>query len=506
MLRLMTVGRMLGLAVLGALCGCSLLLDTSEFRAGDRALRIDGIEPIQVTEGAMEPVIVRGQGLTEGVIVSAFVVLPGGDQPVPIAGRLESPDGTELGLLLDVPVLPELGPEDDPVSVRIDLERGDTLAADQLELRALSELVLDANMPLDTTEMAERYSEINVTGPAMIRGPQPARLVATRAIRINAVLDANGESASGDQPGPGGPGGCAGGAGGASNTDGQPGGCDLGGGRAGITATGDSGPGGSGGGGGCGDDALNGEGANSGVGGENVCSLELVPLGEPSNRGHGGGGGGSFESAIGGGGGGGGGVVELDAPLVVLNAAVTASGGNGAAGQSLQCDQPRFGGGGGGGSGGVVVVRADTLVVTERDRISARGGLGAQTCAGGPGGSSGAAGRVRIDVATLQSSTVGNIEQIADLFSRDNLWQGPRLATSTPRLTLSGQVAIRVRGDDQVTYALRVDREQPVTIGGEQTLELALERGLRVVCVLVQGVDPELSESQHCLTIAVLDR
>jgi hypothetical protein len=504
MLRLMTVGRMLGVVVLGALCGCSLLLDTSEFRADDRdrALRIDGLEPTQVAEGAMEPVIVRGQGFTRQVIVNAFVVLPGGEEPVPIADRLESLDGTELGLLLDLPVLPALGPSDPPAFVRIDLRQGDTQASDELELQALPELVLETDELLDTAKVAERYSEISVTGAAFVRGPEPARLVATRAIRINAALDASGDDAVGEQPGPGGPGGGTGGTGGAANADGTPGG-DQGGGRAGTAATDEAGPGGSGGGGGCADDGEDGDGANSGEGGDGVCSLELVPLGEPSNRGHGGGGGGSFDSAVGGGGGGGGGVIELDAPLVVLNAPVDASGGNGAPGVSPLCDQLGYGGGGGGGSGGVVVVRADTLVVTERDRISARGGLGAETCPGGPGGGDGAVGRVRIDLATLASSVIDDPEEVVDFFG-GSVWQGPRLAASTPRLTLSGQVPIRVRGDSAETYALRVDRDQVVEIDGEQTLELALERGLRVVCVLVQGVDPELSESNHCLTIAVL--
>ncbi|HWN71439.1 MAG TPA: hypothetical protein VNM90_27560, partial [Haliangium sp.] len=299
-------------------------------------------------------------------------------------------------------------------------------------------------------------------------------------------------------------GGCAGGAGGPANASGEPGGCEQGGGQPGTGVTG-TGPGGSGGGGGCAMMADDGTGANAGKGGSGVCRFDLVPLGVLTNRGHGGGGGGSFESAIGGGGGGGGGVVELDAPLVALNAPVDVSGGNGAPGASLECDPPRHGGGGGGGSGGVVLVRADTLVAPERDRISARGGVGGRTCAGGATGGSGAEGIIRIDLTALQSSVVTDIRDIPDLFSR-NLWQGPRLAASTPRLALSGRIPIQVRGDIEATYGLRVDRGQTVEINGEQTLELALERGLRVVCVLVQDVDPELSESQHCLTIAVLDR
>jgi hypothetical protein len=512
--RLMIVGRMLGGVVLGALCGCSLLIDTSEFRTGFPAeLRIDGIEPVRLPEGVMEPVIVRGQGLTRQVIVTAVVVWPGGEEPVPIADRLESPDGTELGLLLDLPVLAGYGPEDRNGFVRIDLRKGDIQAGGELEIDGLPELALEAGMPLGDAEVAQRYSEINVLAPTSLVSLEPARLVATRAIRINADLDATGMDATGETGGGAGPGGCSGGNGGAASQDGMPGGCDLGGGQPGTAATGSGGPGGGGGGGGCAVDGVAGgdtgggggdSGGIGGAGGDAVCSLDLVPLGKPSNRGHGGGGGGSFDDNVGGGGGGGGGVVELDAPLVVLNAVIRANGGNGAPGASSQCDQPTYGGGGGGGSGGVVVVRADTLVVTDSDRIAVGAGMGAETCPGGPTGGDGAAGRVRIDLATLQSSVVDNLEEVADFFSR-NVSQGPRLSASTPRLALSGQkVPIRVRGDAAKTYTVQVDRDQAVEIAGEQTMELALERGFRQVCALVQGVDPELSESKHCLTIAVL--
>jgi hypothetical protein len=512
--RLMTVGRTLWVVVLGALGGCSLLLDTSEFRTGERdpELRIDGIEPIQLPEGVMEPVIVRGQGLTRQVIVTAVAVWPGGEEPVPIADRLESPDGTELGLLLDLPVLPDFGPEGRDAFVRIDLRQGDIQAADQLEIEGLPELELEGGM-LDTADVARRYSEINVLGPLSVVGTEPARLVATRAIRINAALSARGKDATGEQAGAGGPGGCSGGTGGAASQGGTPGGCDQGGGQAGTGATGSGGPGGGGGGGGCAEDGVTGgdtggggggSGGIGGTGGEGVCSLELVPLGKPNNRGHGGGGGGSFDGNVGGGGGGGGGVIDLDARLVVLGDVIDVTGGNGAPGASPQCDQPTYGGGGGGGSGGVVMVRADSLVVAERELIVLAGGLGAQTCPGGPAGGAGAAGRVRIDLATLQSGEVDNIGQIADFFNRF-VSQGPRLSASTPRLALSGQtIPIRVRGDAATTYTVQVDRDQMVEIDGEQTMELALERGFRVVCALVQGVDPELSESKHCLTVAVL--
>jgi hypothetical protein len=77
MLHLMTIGRMLGLAVLGALCGCSLLLDTSEFRTSEGCAS-SGIEPIQVAEGSLEPAIVRGQGFTRRVVARAVLLLPGG--------------------------------------------------------------------------------------------------------------------------------------------------------------------------------------------------------------------------------------------------------------------------------------------------------------------------------------------------------------------------------------------------------------------------------------------
>src|SRR5690606_32647025 len=148
-----------------------------------------------------------------GAIVSAVVLLPDGPRLVPIVERRESANGRALGLLLDVPVLPGHGPAGDPVFVRIEARRGQRSGAGELERRAVPELQLEADDILETAKMAERYSEINVTGGARIQGIEPARLVATYAIRINGPVDASGEHAGGVQGGPGGPGGCPGGAG-----------------------------------------------------------------------------------------------------------------------------------------------------------------------------------------------------------------------------------------------------------------------------------------------------
>jgi hypothetical protein len=502
----MTVARILGLVALGALCGCSLLLDTDEFRT-DRSteLRVTEIDAQTLFEGATEPIIVHGEGLSESVIVNAAVMLDTGDEPVRILQKVVNGSGTQLGLLLEVPVLPDYDPPADGLTIHIELSRGDSSETRELAVVALPELE-PAPGTLNTADIAERYSEITVSGDLRLEGTAPARLVATSVIRISGVLSANGQDGSNDAPGAGGPGGCAGGAGGRDGISGQDGACETGGGRAGTGATG-TGPGGNGGGGGCARNGVTGADLNGGNGGDGICSDALVPLGMAGNQGHGGGGGGAFESASGGGGGGGGGVIELTASRVVLNRPVEARGGNGARGVSFECTQPRYAGAGGGGSGGVVMVRADTLVATGTDRISIVNGVGPHTCDGeGTGGGDGSPGWIRLDVASLESDSVPDLEYVADLFSRDHIWQGPRLVP-TPRLIVGSTASFVVTGDPAETYRLQLDGGQEVAVGGNQPEEIAVEPGLHEICALVQGDNlPLLPETQHCLTIAVLDR
>ena len=505
----MTAGRILGLAALCTLSGCSLLLDTDEFLAvpvlGD--VRIDSREPMQALEGARLPVILRGEGFSTNATVRAIVALPGGaEESVLVAEKRASRDGTALALLLDVPVLPGHAAADELASVQITVTQGRSTASATLDLTGLSELKVasEDNQVVNAAELENLYSEIVLEGAVTVIGDDPVRLVATNTIRIDRPIEASGQDATAEQPGSGGPGGCPGGAGGVAGVDsgnGKNGGCDQGGGRAGTGVSG-VGPAPSGGGGGCaaaaGDD---GDQAH----GDDTCTPELVPLGQPDNRGHGGGGGGAYESAGGGHGGGGGGVVELSAPIVSFGpyGELSARGGQGTPGAPLDCGQDRHAGSGGGGSGGVVLLRADKVLFSQEGIISVAGGTGGIICetSGGPGSD----GRVRIDVASIQLNgrPISAPETMVDFFSR-NVLRGPRLA-DTPQLAVSDAVLIGVRGDPEVTYDLLVDSSPPVAISGNQTLMLELEPGLRGVCVALRGVIPNSPESKHCLTIAVLD-
>jgi hypothetical protein len=506
----MTAGRILGLAALCTLSGCSLLLDTDDFLAvpelGD--VRIDSREPMQVLEGARLPVILRGEGFSSNAVVLAIVALPGGaEEPVPVAEKRASRDGTALALVLDVPVLPDHDDADELASVQITVTQGRSTASATLEIQALPELELGLgdNQVVKTAELESLYSEIVVDGAVTVIGDDPVRLVATHAIRINRPVDASGQDATAELPGSGGPGSCAGGAGGVAGVDsgnGKNGGCDQGGGRAGTGVSG-IGPAPSGGGGGCAAAAGGDDGDEAR--GDDTCTPELVPLGQPDNRGHGGGGGGAYESAPGGHGGGGGGVVELSAPFVSFGpyGELSARGGSGTPGAPLDCGQDRHAGSGGGGSGGVVLLRADTVLFGQEGIISVAGGTGGTICE--TSGGLGSDGRVRIDVAGIQLNDrpISAPETMVDFFSR-NVFRGPRLA-DTPQLAVGGPVRIGVRGDPEVTYDLLVDSSPPVEIRGNETRELVLEPGLRGVCVALRGVIPNAPESKHCLTIAVLD-
>lgn len=513
----MSAGRILGLAALYTLCGCSLLLDTSEYRevAEPGDVQIFSHEPEQVSEGATQPIILRGMGFSKNAVVSAVVTLPDGtvvtlpdgtDADVPVPQKLASGDRTELALLLEVPVLRGLDAEDGDVFVRITVSQGSSAATAELRLEALPEIQLVDNEVIKDGKLDALYSEIIVDGAVTATGNDPLRLVATHTIRIDRPLEAGGQDATIEGPGDGGPAGCAGGAGGVQTVNeglGQNGGCDLGGGRAGAGARAD-GIASPGGGGGCMADTASGN--TDEAHGDDTCTPELVPLGQPDNRGHGGGGGGAYESEVGGHGGGGGGAVELSAPRVTFgpNGALNARGGAGAPGDELDCNQNRYSGPGGGGSGGVVLLRADTVVFRREGVISVAGGAGGVTC--DARGGRGSNGQVRIDVASTRLGDDPNAapETIVDFFGR-NVWRGPRLAAATPRLARSGRVSIEVRGDPRVTYDLQVDGDPSVEVRGDETVALMLERGFRVVCVAPRVVDTKSPESNHCLTIAVID-
>lgn len=508
----MSAGRILGLAALYTLCGCSLLLDTSEYRevAEPGDVSIDRHEPTQVSEGATQPIILRGQGFSKNAVVKAFVVQPDGmGVDVTVSQKLVSGDRTELALLLEVPVLPGLDADDgddDDELVRITVSQGSFEASTDVILEALPELTLSEGQVVQAGDLDALYSQIVVEGAVTVTGDEPLRLVATHAIEIDQPLEAGGRDATAEGAGAGGPAGCPGGAGGIGGVDdgnGQNGGCELGGGRAGAGARAD-GVAIPGGGGGCMAEMAGG--TVDETHGEDRCTRELEPLGQPDNRGHGGGGGGAYESAVGGHGGGGGGAVELSAPRVTFgpNGALNARGGAGAPGAVFDCGQDRYSGPGGGGSGGVVLLRTDTLMFRHEGIISVAGGSGGTTCAAT--GGRGSHGQVRIDVASTRRGDNPNVapETIVDFFGR-NFWRGPRLAETTPRLAYSGEVSIEVRGDPKVAYDLQVDGEPPLEIDGNESEKLEMQRGFRVVCVAPRVVVTNSPESNHCLTIAVID-
>ncbi|WP_428268284.1 hypothetical protein [Haliangium sp.] len=478
-----------------ALAGCSLLLDTEEFREQVDAtrVRIDVVMPARVSEGSTAPILLQGEGFLADDLVRAVIDTEQGPMEASVLARQLGADGESMAVLVSVPVLADYDPGAGPWPLVLTVVQGPTQAQGDLVVDPLPELTLSGGS-VDTATLAPLYSRIDISAATVLTGVGPARLVATQSIRVNGALDASGAGATDAVGGAGGPGGCAGGG------SGEPGQC-AGGGAAGATGVDADGPG-AGGGGGCGVGAQAGGGVGGGDQGADACTEPLVPLGVAGNRGGGGGGGGVGQGQPGGGGGGSGGVIELSAPRLVLNAPVMARGGDGAPGAVVDCAGGVYGGGGGGGSGGVVLVRTDELLVNQESLISAGNGVGAQTCDadGGDGGD----GRVRLDIGGLDSGAgVAEVGDVVDFFGGE-VWYGPRLPPDTPALARAGAVAFQVRGDPDVGYELQVDEDPAQPVNGGGRLVLVLEPGLRHVCARVPGEDPDLSESRHCVSVAVV--
>ncbi len=135
-----------------------------------------------------------------------------------------------------------------------------------------------------------------------------------------------------------------------------------------------------------------------------------------------GGGGGSADylnrPAFGGtsaGGGGGGALRVWSATRIVINGRVLADGGDGGdayigTGRNAGCD-PQPGAAGGGGSGGLIFLRAPTLTVGVRARVSAVGGVGGfgSLYASGGAGGRGGLGRVRISATPTMCQLQGQV-------------------------------------------------------------------------------------------------
>ena len=498
--------RTLPFLLLTFLPSCSLLFDTSDLR-GDGEMADSGAmgappdaggeppgcvaEALDAVEGATVPVILTGEGFGQETEVRAS-----------IAGMPLSPEdieynlaGTKIGMVLRIPVMTELGEGDDQDLI-ITAEPAGKPCTAALAVEWLEELdELDIQGPTfsvaallaDGGSEYRRFSSITVSSEVTVTGTAAARFVATNAIRINAPLHADGQDASGTTGGAGGPGSCAGG------NEAEAGACGAGGGGAGGSGT----PASGGGGGNCAVMTSNdGAGANGGAGGDTSCSEPLVPLGLAGNHGNGGGGGGSASSeARGGGGGGGGGVVELTAPLIVLNASVTTNGGLGGPGECV--DSTNAGGSGGGGSGGPIIVRGRQISAAQAEPLEARGGKRGESCIFG---GSGSRGRIRVDAAD------GTLPDMLVASTAGFTWRGPMLAPETPRVVNDELLFARVVGDPTITYQVRVDTGTSAeeVVGGGLAM-VTLQSGLNTVCAMVIDVDPTLPEAKNCLTVAFVD-
>ncbi|ACY16043.1 hypothetical protein [Haliangium ochraceum] len=532
------------MAALAMLCGCSLLLDTSEFRdpsgaapdagtgaddgappgppsldagtadgglsgdAGACVLCIDGAEPERVAEGQTTALLLRGRGLPmsddiAGADVSAVLVGGEVDVEAEVLDWRASAAGTAMGVIVALPVMTDYAPGNAERVLRVTVRREGGAASRDIAVDALPELT-QVGGSLAGSDLAARYSAISLTGPLTFTGSRAIRLSATRRIEVAGTLRADGADAISSLGAAGGPGGCAGGA------NDMAGGCQLGGGGAGgASASMDNGAGGHGGGGGCGTLGDAGSGVRPGRAGPAVCTAALTPFGAEGNRGHGGGGGGSLQAHGGGGGGGGGGAVELTAAEVAINGMVSARGGGGAGGHVILCQYEREqrSGAGGGGGGGVLMVRADTLEVGVAGALRVSGGPGRSLsdgdtpCLGRSG--DGGDGRVRFDFSRLTSELA--ISDPAQIVRDGVVWRGPRLHHDSPRLVTAGVHSFLVRGDPESTYELRVDNEEPVLVAGNEPAEVWLASGLRKLCAMVPGAAPTAAEAGHCLSVAVVE-
>lgn len=237
----------------------------------------------------------------------------------------------------------------------------------------------------------------------------PVTILATGDVTIAGTINLNGGNGNFIIGGAGGPGGFDGGTGGVVNQNGRRG-EGPGGGYNGSPKTDGTYGGGCGGGGAFKDNGGNGGSLGVGIGGAGGTAYGNERILPAIGGSGGGGGGGTTSYNAGGGGGGGGSIVIASSGTINVSGSITANGGSGGNGEHLDsyCGS-YYGGSGGGGSGGGIRLIANTI--SGNGAINATGGGGATTytayCAYIYGGA-GAAGRIRLEYATLTRTAVTN--------------------------------------------------------------------------------------------------
>src|SRR5574337_738820 len=228
----------------------------------------------------------------------------------------------------------------------------------------------------------------------------PVTILATGDVTIAGTINLNAGNGNYIIPGAGGPGGFDGGVGGTVNQAGKRG-EGSGGGIGGAPRTNSDTGGGCGGGGGFKDNGGNGgtiDGtAPGGTGGSAYGNERILPL----VGGSGGAGGGGTNTYTGGAGGGGGGsIVIASSGTINVTGTITANGGTGSNGESVQsgcCWYTYYrGGGGGGGTGGSIRLIAN--IIAGNGSLTATGGGGGEGWSLYGGG--GANGRIRLEYST----------------------------------------------------------------------------------------------------------
>ncbi|HUH04848.1 MAG TPA: hypothetical protein VML75_22780 [Kofleriaceae bacterium] len=525
----MTTGLALmrGMLLGGVLAGsaCSVIYDGDGFQYKDAtppdamidafvapdvdvgALELASLEPPQIFEGegcvpdgegGCDPasravaILVRG----DSIAPDAVITLDGGGFDQVVVPATISASGLLAAFEVSIPVMATL-PDGDTAIITVTVSQADVSKSLDLTVRGLDELIATRDAPAGTLGVLRpRYSSVHFDAPVIFTGTEPARVIATAEIVVDAALSVRGAHAG--EGGAGGPGGCSGGAAIAPGT------CEAGGGQGGDHS--------GGGGGGHGTTGTSGGGANGGTGGGPSGTAELVPLGGvglTAARGHGGGGGGKgalSDNASGGPGGGGGGVLELTSSGALRfteNGSVDAIGGTGGPGTGLTCSLGAHGGGGGGGSGGAVLLRGRVIVEDSGTgaRVDLAGGDGGVDTAGGCiGGGKGSVGRVRLD-------SPHDADVPAVVSGLGTLHRGPALAPATPAIVTDAQLALDVLGGSSQTYHVRVGAGAPAevtTLVNRGTLNVTLTEGSNQVCALARVDVGSAPEGVNCFAVVYI--
>lgn len=470
------------------------------------ALELGSLEPAQIFEG--EGCVPDGEGGCDpssrpvGILIRGDSIAPdavvtlngGGFNQIAVPASI-SIDGRLAAFEVSIPVMDTL-PEDDTAIITVTVSQADVSESRDLTVRGLDELIATRDAAGGTLgALRPRYSSVHFDGPVTFTGTEPARVIATAEIVVDAALSVRGADAGAG--GAGGPGGCAGGAAIAPGT------CEAGGGQGGDNS--------GGGGGGHGTNGTNGGGADGGTAGGPSGTPELVPLGGvglTAARGHGGGGGGKGSlsgNASGGPGGGGGGVLELTSAGALRfteNGSIDADGGTGGPGSGLSCSLGAHGGGGGGGSGGAVLLRGKVILddTGTGARVSVEGGAGGVGPADCIAGGNGSVGRVRLD-------SPHDADVPALVSGLGTLHRGPALAPGTPTIVDDAALVLEVLGGSSQTYHVRVGAGAPAevtTLVNRGTIEVTLTEGSNQVCALARADVGSAPEGVNCFAVVYI--